>query len=133
MAADDSTRDSEHPSMCFRSVIVLHRFMHLCFLLALPLTSLSGVQTSSTPPPPPSISPPLSHRPSSVLAPVVFHSMWTEHLSTLAPLTFDRPVFALRCRGVCVRAGPCVCAQTSFIAFQTYLGIAVHPKPTIAP
>lgn len=101
--------------------------MYLCFLSALPLASLSVVQTSS----PPSISPPLSHRPSSVLAPVVFHRRRTEHLSAPLLITLKRPGVIVVCVGK--HACECVCVHCSFIAFQAYLlGIAVHSQPTYA-
>lgn len=111
--------------------------MHLCFLPALPLASLSVVQTSS----PPSIGPPLSHRPSSVFfffffAPVVFHRKRTEHLSALHGSAntreaccfffFSAPAVIV----VCVGKHACVSVCARLI--HSISGITWHRCPLLA-
>lgn len=123
--------------LCFESSLTSQ---YPSILPALPLASLSVVQTSS----PPSIGPPLSHRPSSVLffffAPVVFHRRRTEHLSALNGSANTREAccffflsfffFAPAVIVVCVGKHACVSVCTRLI--HSISGIPWHHCPLVA-
>lgn len=91
--------------------------MHLCFLSALPLVSLSVVQTSS----PPSIGPPLSSQTILCLAPSSFPPWWrTEPLSGSVNIR-EAMLFAKLYRSMSGQA--CECLRMCTMVIHSISGI----------
>lgn len=98
--------------------------MYLCFLSVLPLASLSVVQTSF----PPSISPPLSHRPSSVFCSSSFPP--EEDRAPLSPGSANtgEACFLPSYRSMCGQA----CVPVCTLLIHSIAGILWHCCPLIA-